>query len=69
MYAIRSYYGALDEFKTPPNYFLGTTDLLGDDFIDSLPAMPRPGDRVAVVTEGVTDYFNMSEKRASYNFV
>jgi O-methyltransferase involved in polyketide biosynthesis len=48
------------------NYFLGTTDLLGDDFIDSLPAMPRQGDRLVVVTEGVTDYFNMSEKRTAF---
>ncbi len=57
---------ALGSFQAPPNYFLGTTDLLGEDFIDSLPAMPRPGDRVAVVTEGVTDYFNMPEKRRAF---
>jgi O-methyltransferase involved in polyketide biosynthesis len=57
---------ALGNFETPPNYFLGTTDLLGDDFIDSLPAMPRQGDRLVVVTEGVTDYFNMSEKRTAF---
>ena len=53
-------------FEMPPNYFLGTTDLLGDDFIDTLPAMPRPRDRLVVVTEGVTDYFNMSEKRTAF---
>ena len=57
---------ALGSFQTPQNYFLGTADLLGDDFVDSLPSMPRPGDRVAVVTEGVTDYFNMSEKRTAF---
>jgi hypothetical protein len=57
---------ALGSFQTPPNYFLGTADLLAHSFIDSLPEMPRPGDRVAVVTEGVTDYFNMSEKRKAY---
>ena len=57
---------ALGDFEMPPNYFLGTTDLLGEDFIDSLPAMPRPGDRVTVVTEGVTDYFNMPEKRRAF---
>ena len=57
---------ALGNFQRPPNYFLGSADLLADDFIDSLPEMPRPGDRVAVVTEGVTDYFNMSEKRAAF---
>jgi hypothetical protein len=28
--------------------------------------MPRQGDRLVVVTEGVTDYFNMSEKRTAF---
>ena len=56
----------LGGFQTPPNYFLGTADLLAKDFIESLHAAPRPGDRVVVVTEGVTDYFNMSEKRTAF---
>lgn len=56
----------LSSLQTPPNYFLGSADLLADDFIGALPAMPRPGDRVAVVTEGVTDYFNMSEKLTAF---
>ena len=57
---------ALGGFQLPPNYFLGTTDLLGEDFFESLPEKPRAGDRVAVVTEGVTDYFNMAEKRTAF---
>jgi O-methyltransferase involved in polyketide biosynthesis len=57
---------ALGDFQLPPNYFLGSTDLLGEDFFESLPEKPRPGDRVAVVTEGVTDYFNMAEKRRAF---
>lgn len=57
---------ALGGFQTPPNYFLGSADLLAEDFIDSLPEMPRPGDRLAVVTEGVTDYFNLPEKRTAF---
>jgi len=57
---------ALGDFKTPPNYFLGTTDLLCEDFFESLPEKPRSGDRVAVVTEGVADYFNMAEKRTAF---
>ena len=56
----------LGSFQTPPNYFLGTAGLLAQDFIESLHAVPRPRDRVAVVTEGVTDYFNMSEKRTAF---
>jgi O-methyltransferase involved in polyketide biosynthesis len=57
---------ALGHYRLPSNYFLGTTDLLGEDFFESLPEKPRPGDRVAVVTEGVTDYFNMSEKGRAF---
>ncbi len=57
---------ALGGFPYPPNYFLGTVDLLAEDFSKTLPEMPRPGDRVAVVTEGVTDYFNMPEKRKAF---
>lgn len=57
---------ALGDYPLPPNYFLGTTDLLGEDFCESLPEKPRPGDRVAVVTEGVTDYFNMPEKHTAF---
>jgi O-methyltransferase involved in polyketide biosynthesis len=58
---------ALGRSRTPPNYFLGTADLLAQDFIESLHAVPRPGDHVVVVTEGVTDYFNMSEKRTAFH--
>jgi O-methyltransferase involved in polyketide biosynthesis len=57
---------ALGDFQIPPNYFLGTTDLLAEDFVEGLPEKPRPGDRVVVVTEGVTDYFNMSEKITAF---
>ena len=57
---------AMRGFQPPPNYFLGPVDLLSGDLIDSLPEKPRPRDRVAVVTEGVTDYFNMSEKREAF---
>ncbi len=57
---------ALGGFRAPPNYFLGSADLLALDFAESLPERPRPGDRLAVVTEGVTDYFNMFEKRAAF---
>ena len=53
-------------FETPPNYYLGAADLLSNGFVDSLPAHPRPGDRVAVVTEGVTDYLKMDEKRIAF---
>jgi len=56
----------LGGFRTPPNYFLGTADLLAQDFIESLHAVPRPGDHVVVVTEGVTDYFKMAEKRRAF---
>jgi len=58
--------GAMGGFQTPPNYFLGTADLLAQDFIESLPEMPRPGDRVVVITEGVTDYFRMAEKARAF---
>jgi O-methyltransferase involved in polyketide biosynthesis len=57
---------ALGSFQRPPNYFLGAADLLAKDFVESLPEKPRPGDRLAVVTEGVTDYFNMSEKHTAF---
>ena len=57
---------ALGSAEIPSNYFLGTTDLLAEDFAGSLPEMPRAGDRLAVVTEGVTDYFSMSEKRTAF---
>jgi O-methyltransferase involved in polyketide biosynthesis len=60
---------ALGGFECPQNYFLGTTDLLAEDFAETLPEMPRPGDSVAVVTEGVTDYFNMPEKRKAFRNV
>jgi O-methyltransferase involved in polyketide biosynthesis len=53
---------ALGSLETPPNYFLGSADILAQDFIESLPEMPRPGDHVVVVTEGVTDYLKMEEK-------
>jgi O-methyltransferase involved in polyketide biosynthesis len=57
---------ALGNFETPPNYFLGSADILAQGFIESLPEMPRPGDHVVVVTEGVTDYFKMGEKRRAF---
>jgi O-methyltransferase involved in polyketide biosynthesis len=57
---------ALGSFPTPSNYFLGCADLLAAGFSDSLRATPRPEDRLVVVTEGVTDYFNMAEKRTAF---
>lgn len=50
----------------PPNYHLGAADLLAADFLESLPARPRPGDRVVAVTEGVTVYLKMREKRRAF---
>jgi O-methyltransferase involved in polyketide biosynthesis len=63
---VRTKRKVLGLFHAPPNYFLGSADLLADDFIECLPQAPRPGDRVVVVTEGVTDYLKMSEKRAAF---
>lgn len=57
---------ALHGLQCPRNYFLGAADLLAEDFLEALPEAPRPGDRLAVVTEGVTDYFNMPEKRKAF---
>ena len=50
----------------PPNYHLGTADLLGSDLLGSLPVAPKKKQRVVVVTEGVADYLNMDEKRIAF---
>ncbi len=57
---------ALKRVALPPNYFLGAVDLLGKEFEASLPARPLPGDRIAVVSEGVIDYLNIAEKKTAF---
>jgi hypothetical protein len=50
----------------PANYHLASVDLLGTEFTASLPARPEQGQRIAVITEGVTDYLDMNEKRIAW---
>lgn len=54
---------ALAGVELPPNYHLGTVDLLGSRFLDTLPPVFRAGQKIAAITEGVTDYLSMDEKR------
>lgn len=53
--------------ELPDNYHLASVDLLGTDFTAGLPARPEPGQRIVVITEGVTDYLNMDEKRIAWS--
>ena len=50
----------------PGNYHLASVDLLGDDFIASLPVRPTRGQRIVIITEGVTDYLDMNEKQIAW---
>lgn len=52
--------------RLPPNYHLGTADLLSDRFLESLPVRPEPGQKVVAITEGVTSYLKMNEKRLAW---
>ncbi len=53
---------ALRNVTLPSNYHLGTVDLLGSGFLKSLPPVLKRGQKIVVITEGVTDYLNMDEK-------
>lgn len=53
----------LSRASLPPNYHLGSVDLLADSFAADVPVRPEPGARIVVITEGVIDYLDMSEKR------
>lgn len=57
---------ALGARALPANYHLGPADLLGTDFAASLPAAPRAGDRIVIITEGVCDYLDMAEKETAW---
>lgn len=52
--------------RLPPNYHLTSVDLLADSFAAAVPVLPRPGDRIVVITEGVIDYLDMNEKRVAW---
>lgn len=58
---------ALRKVNPPPNYHIGTLDLLGSGFVSGIPVPIVSGSRVVAVTEGVTDYLNMAEKRQAWS--
>lgn len=57
----------LKHMSLPPNYHIRAADLLAYDFAESIGVHPKPGHKLAVVTEGVTDYLGMEEKRRAWH--
>jgi O-methyltransferase involved in polyketide biosynthesis len=66
---VRAKERALTGVMRPSNYHLGTVDLLGRPLLEQLPVEIPKGARVVVVTEGVTDYLDMDEKRRAFENV
>lgn len=54
----------IQQASIPANYHLAIIDLLGNGL--ALPVTPRAGQRVLVITEGVTDYLSMEEKSVAW---
>ncbi|MEW6776262.1 MAG: hypothetical protein AB1405_08210 [Bdellovibrionota bacterium] len=54
----------LGNTSLPPNYHLTTIDLLGNGL--GLSIKPKQGQKLLAITEGVTDYLTMEEKKAAW---
>lgn len=53
--------------RLPHGYHLHAGDILSPGFAESLPVLPARGDRVVVLTEGLTDYLTMEQKRRAWS--